>query len=124
MFEMATILPMEDRMKALMIADEIGEFHWSMLKSVLLILSLLPMSQGILTLWHATEGSSQIMVGFFAISVFSALLVLCFWSALKATLLNLKQQQSSALELGVMKVYRYIPMLFLTGMMSYLVTQL
>ena len=71
MFEMATILPMEDRMKALMIADEIGQFHWAMLKSVLLILSLLPMSQGILTLWHATEGSSHIMVGFLP-SVYSA----------------------------------------------------
>ena len=124
MFEMATILSMEDRMKALMIADEIGEFHWSMLKSVLLILSLLPTSQGILTLWHATEGSSQIMVGFFAISVFSALLVLCFWSALKATVLSLKQQQISALEHRVVKIYSYIPMLFLAAMMSYLVTQL
>lgn len=123
MFEMATILSMEDRMKALMIADEIGEFHWSMLKPVLLILSLLPMSQGILTLWHATEGSSQIMVGFFAISVFSALLVLCFWSALKATVLSLKQQQISALEHRVVKIYSYIPMLFLAAMMSYLVTQ-
>ena len=123
MFEMATILSMEDRMKALMIADEIGEFHWSMLKSVLLILSLLPTSQGILTLWHATEGSSQIMVGFFAISVFSALLVLCFWSALKATVLSLKQQQISALEHRVVKIYSYIPMLFLAAMMSYLVTQ-
>ena len=124
MFEMATILPMEDRMKALMIVDEIGQFHWAMLKSVLLILSLLPMSQGILTLWHATEGSSQIMVGFFAISVFSALLVLCFWSALKATVLSLKQQQISALEHRVVKIYCYIPMLFLAAMMSYLVTQL
>ena len=123
MFEMAMILSMEDRMKALMIADEIGEFLWSMLKSVLLILSLLPMSQGILTLWHATEGSSQIMVGFFAISVFSALLVLCFWSALKATVLSLKQQQISALEHRVVKIYSYIPMLFLAAMMSYLVTQ-
>ena len=111
-------------MKALMIADEIGQFHWAMLKSVLLILSLLPMSQGILTLWHATEGSSQIMVGFFAISVFSALLVLCFWSALKATVLSLKQQQISALEHRVVKIYSYIPMLFLAAMMSYLVTQL
>lgn len=124
MFEMATILPMEDRMKALMIADEIGQFHWAMLKSVLLILSLLPMSQGILTLWNATEGSSQIMVGFFAISVLSALFILCFWSALKATVLNLKQQQTSALEHMVVKIYRYIPMLFLTVMVSYLVTQL
>jgi len=111
-------------MKAFIISDEINQFHWAMLKSVLLILSLLPISQGILSLWNATEGSSQIMVGFFAVSLFSALFVLCFWSALKATLLNLKQQQSSALELGVMKVYRYIPMLFLTGMMSYLVIQL
>lgn len=124
MFEMATILPMEDRMKALMIADEISQFHWAMLKSVLLILSLLPTSQGILTLWHATEGSSQIMVGFFAISVFSALLLLCFWSALKATVLSLKQQQISALEQRVVKIYSYIPMLFLAAMMSYLVTQL
>ncbi|CAB1219079.1 hypothetical protein [Acinetobacter bouvetii] len=111
-------------MKALIISDEINQFHWAMLKSVLLILSLLPMSQGILTLWNATEGSSQIMVGFFAISLFSALFVLCFWSALKATVLNLKQEQPSVLEQGVVKIYRYIPMLFLTGMMSYLVTQL
>ncbi|MFH7765615.1 hypothetical protein [Acinetobacter sp. BSP-28] len=111
-------------MKALIVSDEINQFHWAMLKSVLLILSLLPISQGILSLWNATEGSSQIMVGFFAISVFSALFVLCFWSALKATVLNLKQQQSSALEQGVVKVYRYTPMLFLAAMMSYLVTQL
>ena len=124
MFEMATILPVEDRMKALIISDEISQFHWAMLKSVLLILSLLPISQGILTLWHATEGSSQIMVGFFAISVFSALLVLCFWSALKATVLRLKQQQISALEHSLVKIYCYIPMLFLAAMMSYLVTQL
>lgn len=111
-------------MKALIISDEINQFHGVMLKSVLLILSLLPMSQGILTLWNATEGSSQIMVGFFAISVLSALFILCFWSALKATVLNLKQQQTSALEHMVVKIYRYIPMLFLTVMVSYLVTQL
>jgi hypothetical protein len=62
------------------------------------------------------------MVGFFAISVWSALFILCFWSALKATVLNLKQQQTSALEHMVVKIYRYIPMLFLTVMVSYLVT--
>ncbi|TCB61313.1 hypothetical protein [Acinetobacter terrae] len=110
-------------MKALIISDEINQFHWAMLKSVLLILSLLPMSQGILTLWNATEGSSQIMVGFFAISLFSALFVLCFWSALKATVLRLQQEQISSLEQSVVNIYRYIPMLFLTAMMSYLVTQ-
>ncbi len=70
-------------MKALILSDEINQFHWSMLKSVLLVLSILPASQGILHLWQTTEGSSQIMVGFFAISMMSTLFVLCFWSALK-----------------------------------------
>jgi hypothetical protein len=43
---------------------------------------------------------------------------------LKATVLSLKQQQISALEHRVVKIYSYIPMLFLAAMMSYLVTQL
>ena len=111
-------------MKAFFMLDELNQFHWAMLKSVLLILMLLPITEGALSLWQATEGSSQIMVGFFAISVFSALLVLCFWSALKATVLSLKQEQISALEHRVVKIYCYIPMLFLAAMMSYLVTQL
>ena len=50
------------RMKALFISNEINQFHWAMLKSVLLVLSILPVSQGILHLWQSTEGSSQIMV--------------------------------------------------------------
>ena len=69
-------------MKALILSDEINQFHWAMLKSVLLILSLLPISQGILHVWNSTEGSSQIMVGFFAISLMSTWLALSFWSAL------------------------------------------
>ena len=32
-------------MKALILSDEINQFHWSMLKSVLLVLSILPASQ-------------------------------------------------------------------------------
>lgn len=110
-------------MKAFIIADEINQFHWTMLKSVLLILSLLPISQAVLTVWNTTEGSSQIVVGFFALSVFSTLFVLCFWSALKATVLTL-QQHNSALEQQMIQIYRYMPMLFLAAMLCYLVTQL
>jgi hypothetical protein len=110
-------------MKAFILADEINHFHWTMLKSVLFILSLLPMSQAILSVWHATQGSSQIMVGFFAISIWSAMSVLCFWSALQATVLKLKSQQHSAREQIVIKVYGSIPMLFLAAIISYLVTQ-
>lgn len=34
-------------MRALFLSDDVNQFHWSVLKSVLLILSLLPISQGI-----------------------------------------------------------------------------
>ena len=110
-------------MKALILTDEINQFHWSMLKSVILILSLLAMSQGTLHAWQSTEGSSQIVVGFFAISMMSSLLALSFWSALQATVLKLKQQRSTPLEKGIVNVYRYLPMLSLAVMLSYLAVQ-
>jgi hypothetical protein len=124
MFSMVTNLPEENRMKALTLLDEMSQFHWSMLKSVLLILSMLPVAQGVLSVWQSTEGSSQIMVGFFAISLFSTWAVLSFWSALKATVLTLEQVQITALEQKVVMFYRYTPMLFLAGMVSYLVSQI
>jgi len=124
MLLMATDLPEENRMKALTLLDEMSQFHWSMLKSVLLILSMLPVAQGVLSVWQSTEGSSQIMVGFFAISLFSTWAVLSFWSALKATVLTLDQVQITALEQKMVMFYRYTPMLFLAGMVSYLVSQI
>ncbi|ENU63756.1 hypothetical protein EVX74_014200 [Acinetobacter lwoffii] len=110
-------------MKALILGDEINQFHWSMLKSVLLVLSMLPISQGIVHLWQSTEGSSQIMVGFFAISLMSSLFALCFWSALKASVLQLKQRQMSVFENMMVQTYRYLPMLSLASMISYLAVQ-
>ena len=74
-----------EQMKAFFMLDELNQFHWTMLKSVLFILSLLPISEGALSLWQTTEGSSQIMIGFFALSMLSAWFVLCFLSALKTT---------------------------------------
>ena len=111
-------------MKALILTDEINQFHWSVLKSVLLILSTLPLSQGIAHVWQSTEGSSQIMVGFFALSLLSSMFILSFWSALQATVLKLKEEQSSAFEQRIVGLYRYVPMVSLAAMMSYLVTQL
>lgn len=55
-------------MKAFLVLDELNQFHWAMLKSVLLILALLPIAEVSLKLWLSTEGSSQIMIGFFALS--------------------------------------------------------
>lgn len=110
-------------MKTLILSDEINQFHWSMLKSVLLVLSLLPMSQLFLNVWQSTEGSSQIMLGFFAISLFSALTLLSFCFALQATVIKLEQAEMSRFEQAVVQLYRYVPMLSLASMLSYLALQ-
>lgn len=109
-------------MKAFFMLDELNQFHWTMLKSVLLILMLLPITEGALSLWQATEGSSQIMIGFFALSMLSAWLVLCFLSALKTTVWN-KDETISQYEQLMFKAYRYIPMLFLSSLVAYLSVQ-
>ncbi len=106
-------------MKAFFMLDELNQFHWTMLKSVLFILSLLPISEGALSLWQTTEGSSQIMIGFFALSMLSAWFVLCFLSALKTTVWD-NQEMISRYEQLLFKVYRYIPMLFLSSLVAYL----
>ncbi|WP_151980464.1 hypothetical protein [Acinetobacter guerrae] len=112
-------------MKALFFLDEIHQFHWSMLKSILLILSLLPLSQGILAIWQMSDATSQIMVGFIALSLFSALLILSFYSALKATVLKVVvEEQISNFEQTVVSIYRYVPMLSLAVMVSYLIATL
>ena len=112
-----------NQMKAFFMLDELNQFHWTMLKSVLFILSLLPISEGALSLWQTTEGSSQIMIGFFALSMLSAWFVLCFLSALKTTVWD-NQEMISKYEQLLFKAYRYIPMLFLSSLVAYLSVQL
>lgn len=109
-------------MKAFFMLDELNQFHWTMLKSVSLILMLLPITEGALSLWQATEGSSQIMIGFFALSMLSAWFVLCFLSALKTSVWN-NHELISKYEQLLFNAYRYIPMLFLSSLMAYLSVQ-
>lgn len=109
-------------MKAFLVLDELHHFHWALLKSVLLILSLLPMSQAAFSLWQSSVGSSQIMIAFFALSVLSAWLVLCFLSALKSSVWHC-HALSSNVEQVLFKVYRTIPMLCLASLVAYLVLQ-
>ena len=110
-------------MKELILSDEINVFHWTMLKTVLMVLSLLPMSELFMNLWNSTDANSQIMVGFMGISIFTAFSIVSFYSALKATVLNLVEA-NTAFEAMMVKIYRYIPMFSLLGMMSYLATQI
>lgn len=111
----------EGVMKALFLSDEINQTHWGMLKSALLILSLLPICQLLLQLWQGTIGESKIVVGFMAISTFSALTIVAFISALLASVLQLKHQsEMTRFEQRILQVYRYVPMLLLTCMICYL----
>lgn len=111
-------------MKAFILQDEMGQFHWSMLKSVLLILTILPVTQGAFNLWNSTQGSSQIVVGFFALSLLSTWAILSFWAALKATVLTIGNIQATAFELKLVRLYCYMPMLFLAAILCYLVSQI
>jgi hypothetical protein len=111
------------RMKVLLLSDEINQLHWSMLKSVLLVLSLLPISHFLMNLWLNAEDSSQIMIGFMAISIFSAVSIISFYSALSATVLKFSEAMNKFEHL-IIKIYRYVPMLSLMSMMSYLATQI
>lgn len=111
-------------MKALFLSDEINQFHWSMLKSVLLILSLLPMSQVFLNVWQDLDASSQIMMGFLGLSVFSAVAIISFYQALNATVSTFNLDDLSKFDVVLVKVYCHLPMLFLAGMLSYLAAQI
>ncbi|HQV25095.1 MAG TPA: hypothetical protein PLS76_05035 [Acinetobacter sp.] len=110
-------------MKAFLILDELNQLHWTMLKSVLLILSLLPISEVALNAWQTTEGSSQIMIGFFALSLFSTWFVLCFVSALKTSVWH-RDEFISSYEQLLFKAYRSVSMVFLSSLVAYLSVQL
>ena len=111
-------------MKALTLLDEMSQFHWSMLKSVLLILSMLPVAQGVLSVWQSTEGSSQIMVGFFAISLFQHMggfeLLVC----VKSNRTHTRSSTDYSIRTKSGHVLPLYPDAFLAGMVSYLVSQI
>ncbi len=123
-------------MKTVFISDHVQSIHAAVLKSIVLILALLPVRHTLMQLWLQTEGGSQIVVGFVAISVFSALSIVAFIFALLCS--NIQPQAESfsqQLALGaaqrdeqqhqhILRIYQHIPMLFLMTMMSYLSSQL
>lgn len=108
-------------MKALFLMDEINRFHWSVVKSVCLILSLIPIGQAVANVWSWSDVSSQILVGFIGFSFLCAWLLLSFFSALKmSTLILSVQQNQTSLENHMLMFYRNVPMLSLAGVVSYL----
>ncbi len=81
-------------MKALLLTDEINQFHWSMLKSVLLILSYLPSAKALCIYGKAPRAVAKLWWASLQLVLMSSLLALSFWSALKATVAKLKQEHA------------------------------
>lgn len=108
-------------MRAFLITDQLNQLHWAMLKSVLIVLALLPMSQFLLDLLSTAEGSSQIMIGFFTISVMSASCILAFLAALKSTVAECDLVETKSQHM-LLKIYRQIPMLFFVSILMYLIS--
>lgn len=107
-------------MRAFMITDPLNQLHWAMLKSIAIILAILPMSHILLQAIENAEGSSQIMIGFFALSILSTNCLISFVTALRITTWqdNLAQNSSERL---LIRAYQHVPMLFLTTILVYLV---
>lgn len=107
-------------MKILFLNSEIHELHWKMLKASCLIAGLLPAQQIADILWHVSDAESQIVLGFFALSLFSACASLGFIAALQILNSSMTLERNS-IEKLMIKAYQHVPMLFLAGVVSYLV---
>ena len=107
-------------MKALFLSDEVNQLHWSVLKALCFVLSLLPLSQSAITLWSLSDASSQIMVAFLSISVLSSVWLVTFFNALQLTVVSLTHLNLSPLETQLIRIYRQVPMMTLAGMMAYM----
>jgi hypothetical protein len=101
-------------MRALFLPDEVMRLHWAVLKSVLMILLVIPLSHTLLQIVDTVEDSAKIMVLFFAISLISSSIILAFAVALRMTIWQVMLDMNAAQRLLV-KVYRQVPMLFFTA---------
>lgn len=68
-------------MTSFIFSEATYRIHRALLKSILLTLILLPLTAQLDQLWKKTEGISQIILGFFALTLLSALLSVCFYTA-------------------------------------------
>ncbi len=107
-------------MKALFLSGEVNQLHWSVLKALCFVLSLLPLCQSAITLWSLSDASSQIMVAFLSISVLSSVWLVTFFNALQLTVVSLTHLNLSPLETQLIRIYRQVPMMTLAGMMAYM----
>ena len=108
-------------MRAFLMTDQLNQLHWAMLKSVLVVLALLPIGQFLFDLLAHAEGSSQIMIGFFTISMMSASVILAFLTALKSTVVECDLVETKSQQ-WLFNIYRQVPMMTFVAIIMYLVS--
>lgn len=91
--------------------DELSRFHWAVIKTLLMILSIVLISHGLAIFLLNIEGSSQIVIGFFVLSLCSAAIILAFASALRITV-RTAQIDMTPLQQLLLNCYRQVPMVF------------
>lgn len=102
--------------------DSINRLHWRTIKSVLGTLSLLPASYLFHHLWFYSTNSDQVMIRFFALSIFISWALVAFSIALNHTAKD-DDEQFEQHEQKIMSFYRQIPLIFFTGFIVFLQSQ-
>lgn len=102
--------------------DPINRLHLQTFKSILGTLSLLPASYLFHHLWFYSTDSDQVMIRFFALSVFISWALVAFSIALSHTATN-DDEQFEQHEQKIMSFYRQIPLMFFTGFIVFLQSQ-
>lgn len=101
-------------MKIFWLHDQIDQLHQQVFKNSLLILLLLPLVNQGYSFIQQFHMADQIVVYFYAISFATAAFILAFYGALRTLHVQLSTT-SSRLGHYLLKGYRHVPMLCLTG---------
>ncbi|WP_343598027.1 hypothetical protein [Acinetobacter sp.] len=99
--------------------EPINQLHWRVLKTVTLILGLLPVQEVYVQLWKISQESSQIIFGFFAVSLFYSWLSIGFICALQMSHMSLSLARSDV-EQRLIQYYKQVPMLFFVLLVAYI----
>ncbi|MEB3767013.1 hypothetical protein [Acinetobacter sp. MD2] len=106
-------------MKTKILSIPVHQLHRKVLKTVLIILAILPIAQVYVHLWHISHASSQIVLGFFAVSLLCSSFMVGFICALQVLHLPLLAELT-ALEQRIVTYYQRVPMLFFVILVAYI----
>lgn len=99
-----------------LISDRITILHLNVIKTVTSILILFPVIQYCINTVQDTQGSNQIMFGFFALTLVISALILAFISALHISVWQADDLEFDTTEQKMLMLYRHVPILVFVGL--------